>query len=93
MSYLPAKDRNWIMARLIERGGSIAAKKCGECGQSHWSMIDELHVMPIVEVKPKGQRHVIRDDTARAFLLMECQNCGFTKFYDVGQLGYAFQMP
>ena len=93
MAHLPAKDRNWLMAALIERSGSIAAKKCPECGKSHWSMIEDLHVMPLVEIKARGQRHVIRDDDARAFLLIECRNCGFTKFHDVAQLGYSAQLP
>jgi predicted nucleic-acid-binding Zn-ribbon protein len=83
----------WILTALHDRGVDVAVKPCIECGKANWMVVDELHVVPIIDVKPKGRAHDVRSDIARAFLLVECRNCGFTKFHDVGQLGYTAQLP
>lgn len=90
---LPDKERNRLMAALIERSGSIAAKTCPECRQSNWAMIDDLHLAPIVELREADHSYRVHGDRGRAFLLVECRNCGFTKFYDVLQLGHNLRVP
>ena len=93
MPHLAAEDRNWILARLIERGVRLAGQTCSECKKTDWSLISDLFLAPRIELAAQGRTYTVRGDTGRAFVFVECQNCGFTKAFDVGQLGYAITLP
>lgn len=85
MANLSKKDADWLVNQITQKTGGV--KACLECGQGGFTLSEELAFVPQIHLKPEGNN--IEIGTGSAFALVSCNNCGFSKLYNAGLLGFA----
>jgi predicted nucleic-acid-binding Zn-ribbon protein len=88
MAHLSKSDAQAILTELGKRGVKLAASPCPECAHPNWSVEDEIHLAPIIEINSPGTNHSIKADAGSGYLNVGCSNCGYTKSFNVGTIGY-----
>jgi predicted RNA-binding Zn-ribbon protein involved in translation (DUF1610 family) len=85
MPSLSANDSQWLVDRIVQATGGV--KPCPECGNAEASVSDEVGFLPQIHFQTDGENK-IEMGNGTGLAIVSCTNCGLTKLFNVGLLGF-----